>query len=310
MFFLSFASSLMLAYTLQVVADPLPAAPATRRAGVSDVTKMSATDVADLTPYAHFAHVAYCSPYTVNEWNCASCLELSDFEVSLAGGDGDDIQFYYVGYWPTKNTVVVAHQGTDLTSVEAIDTDANESLKRPDSKLFPGVKSDVQLHSGFADEHAKTASIILKEVKSLLSKHGAKSVTLVGHSLGGALSEIECLFMTLNLPSNIAIKGVTFGKPRVGNPAWATFFDSKVPDFQRVNNRLDFVPINPDRQLGFSHTHGEVHIVSDDDVVRCPGKCDEDDTHDECTLRSVPDMSSGDPLDHLGPYNGVLIGYC
>ncbi|KAG2155985.1 Alpha/Beta hydrolase protein [Suillus bovinus] len=308
MFFLSFASSLMLAYTLQVAADPLPAAPATRRAGVSDVTKMSSTDVADLTPYAHFARVAYCSPDTVKEWNCASCQELSGFEVSLAGGDGDDTQYYYVGYWPKKNTVVVAHQGTDPTSIEAILTDADGLLERPDSKLFPGVKSDVQLHGGFADEHAKTASAILNEVKSLLSKHGATSVTLVGHSLGGALAEIETLFMALNLPSNIAIKGVTFGKPRVGNPAWATLFDSKVQDFQRVNNKLDIVPIVPDSLLGFSHVHGEVHIVSDDDIVQCPG--DDDDTHDKCTNQSVPDIFSGDVLDHIGPYSGVLIGYC
>ena len=39
---------------------------------------------------------------------------------------------------------------------------------------------------------------------------------------------MDSLFMRLNLPSNIAVKGVTYGTPRVGNPAWATFFDSEV----------------------------------------------------------------------------------
>lgn len=34
--------------------------------------------------------------------------------------------------------------------------------------------------------------------------------------------------MKLNLPDNIDIKGVTYGTPRVGNPAFASFFDSKV----------------------------------------------------------------------------------
>lgn len=34
--------------------------------------------------------------------------------------------------------------------------------------------------------------------------------------------------MALNLPSNIAIKGVTYGTPRVGNPAWAALFDATV----------------------------------------------------------------------------------
>lgn len=36
------------------------------------------------------------------------------------------------------------------------------------------------------------------------------------------------MFMALNLPSDIAIKGVTFGTPRVGNSAWAALFDATV----------------------------------------------------------------------------------
>jgi predicted lipase len=50
----------------------------------------------------------------------------------------------------------------------------------------------------------------------------------VGHSLGGALAEIDALYMAMNLPSSIHVKGVTYGTPRVGNPAYASFFDSKV----------------------------------------------------------------------------------
>ena len=50
----------------------------------------------------------------------------------------------------------------------------------------------------------------------------------IGHSLGGALAELECLYMTLNLPSDIHIQGVTYGTPRVGNSAYVTLFDSKV----------------------------------------------------------------------------------
>lgn len=34
--------------------------------------------------------------------------------------------------------------------------------------------------------------------------------------------------MTLNLPSSVKVKGVTYGTPRVGNPAFATYFDSQV----------------------------------------------------------------------------------
>lgn len=132
----------------------------------------------------------------------------------------------------------------------------------------------------------------------------------VGHSLGGALAELDALFMTMNLPSSIHVKGVTYGTPRVGNPAYATFFDSEVPDFERINNESDPIPIVPGRDLGFSHVHGEIHIVSPGDAVACPG--DDDATDAQCTISTVPNIFVSDILDHLGPYQGIYIGtiYC
>lgn len=77
----------------------------------------------------------------------------------------------------------------------------------------------------------------------------------VGHSLGGALAELDALYLTLNLPSDTSIKAITYGTPRVGNPAFAALIDSKVhfpgqihccelyrllllqvPNFRRINN--------------------------------------------------------------------------
>jgi hypothetical protein len=66
----------------------------------------------------------------------------------------------------------------DLHSLSDL-TDANVFMESLDPTLFPGVNSSVEVHSGFADEHALTASIILKEVKSLISQYNANSVTLV-----------------------------------------------------------------------------------------------------------------------------------
>lgn len=121
-----------------------------------------------------------------------------------------------------------------------------------DTTLFPGAPS-VEVHEGFATAHAASAAQILTEVNSLISSKGANNVVAVGHSLGGALGELDSLFFTLNLPSSIAIKGVTYGTPRVGDPNYATFFDSKVSNFHRINNEKDLIPILPGRFLGFSH---------------------------------------------------------
>lgn len=132
-------------------------------------------------------------------------------------------------------------------------TDINIIMDNLDSKLFPGVPSSVEVHDGFRNEHELTASTILAEVKRLMASKNTQSVTVVrnvklnfyfkfdpnpqiGHSLGGALAELDALFFTLNLPSSTSIQAVTYGTPRVGNPAFAQFFDSKVQNDTRCSS--------------------------------------------------------------------------
>jgi hypothetical protein len=78
--------------------------------------------------------------------------------------------------------------------------------------------------------------------------------------------------MKLNLPEGTTIQGVTFATPRVGNPAWATFFDSQITEFIRLNNKRDPVPTVPGRRLGFRHPHGEIHIQRNGLLVACLGE--------------------------------------
>ena len=58
-------------------------------------------------------------------------------------------------------------------------TDFRFVQKNLSSTLFPGVPSDVSVHSGFADEHAKTATTILDAVRVLLSLYRASTVVSV-----------------------------------------------------------------------------------------------------------------------------------
>jgi len=271
------------------------------------VTMLSPDLLAAITPFAQFARAAYCPSSKLTDWACGdACSALPGFQVTLTGGDGDDVQLFYVGYWPQQKSVVVAHEGTDPTAFLSDLTDVKFELKNIDTSLFPGIPSDAQAHDGFLEEHAKTAGTILAEVQRLLSTTGSSTVTLIGHSLGGALAELDSLFLTLNLPSDVHIKAVTFGTPRVGNPQFASFFDSKVSDFERINNESDPIPTVPGRFLGFSHPHGEIHIVKAGDAVACPG--DDDATDSQCTISTVPNIIESNILDHLGPYNDVHIG--
>ncbi|KAF9049827.1 alpha/beta-hydrolase [Panaeolus papilionaceus] len=270
------------------------------------VTSLSSSVLASLAPFTQFARAAYCSTSKLQNWQCGdACNANSDFQVTLVGGDGNVVQIFFVGFSPSQNSVIVAHEGTDPTKFLSLLTDANIVMDTLNTSLFPGVSSSVQVHDGFQDQHALTAPTILREVKRLMSVKNTNNVIAVGHSLGGALAELDALFFTLNLPS-ANVRAVTYGTPRVGNPAFAQLIDAKVSNFMRINNELDIIPIVPGRFLGFQHPHGEVHIISPNNAVSCPG--DDDATDSQCQIQSVPNIFEGNILDHLGPYQGISIG--
>jgi len=267
-------------------------------------TPVSASTISSFAPFTQFARATYCSPDL--QWNCgASCAANPTFQPTLVGGDGSDVQVFFVGYDPTTNAAVVAHQGTDPAELEADLTDIDALKTTLNTTLFPGTDSSMEVHQGFSDEHAKTADQVLSAVQAVISSKGATAIHCIGHSLGGALAQLDSLMMTLHFP-NVAVKGVTYGNPRVGDSNYAAFFDSKVSDFTRVNNQQDLVPIVPGEFLGFQHPHGEVHLLSDGTAVACSG--DDDDSDSQCTDQSVPTLFEGSIPDHLGPYDGISLG--
>ncbi|KAJ3491706.1 hypothetical protein NLI96_g520 [Meripilus lineatus] len=275
-------------------------------------TPISGEELAAFTPFTQFARAAYCPSEYIKDWSCGgnhteACDAITDFEPVWTSGDGDEVQLQFVGYWPPENSIVVAYEGTDPTKIYSMLTDL-DFVRRPLNRtLFPGIPANVLVHRGFADQHEMTATIVLSEVKKLLSSKNAQKVILVGHSLGGALSELAALYMTLNLPSNVHVKGVTYGTPRVGNSEFAKFFNSKVHDFYRINNERDLIPLVPFIEMGYRHPHGEIHIISPNNAVACPWNWN-DAFSPLCTSGAVPDIFEGDILDHLGPYQGIEIG--
>lgn len=270
-------------------------------------TRLSAAQISGYAPYTQLARAAYCAPKSIKAWNCGgACSAVLGFNATLNGGDGNGVQYYYVGTWKDKKTIAVAHQGTDPTKFMSVLTDLNFFFAPLDPTLFPGAPADAMVHGGFADAHGDTGTIILTEVKRLLALTGYTSVTVVGHSLGGAIAELDALMFRLSLPASISIKAVTYGTPRVGNPAFAHYFDSKVTDFTRINNDDNPIPIVPGRGLGFLHPKGEVHFLRSGYAVGCDGS---DNATDElCQIKSVPTILQGNIINHLGPYEGIWIG--
>ncbi|KDQ19506.1 hypothetical protein BOTBODRAFT_28083 [Botryobasidium botryosum FD-172 SS1] len=294
------AKSLFFSLILAAAASAAPSAH-TR----SGVTTMSGSQVSSYTPYAEFSRAAYCSG--TDTWNCgAACEALSGFVPYLTGGDGDGTPHFYVGYWPSGDTAVIVHEGTDPTKLLSDLTDEDFLLTDLDPTLFPGLSAiGIQAHNGFHGTQAVTAPAILAAVKQIISERHVSTVTCVGHSLGGAIALLDGMFMRIQLPSSIHVKVVTHGMPRVGNQDLANWVDENITDLAHITNMHDVVPIVPGRGLGFHHPSNEKHILSGDDWVACSGQ---DNTDPSCIVGAVPNLLAGNVIDHLGPYHGVMMG--
>ncbi|KAJ6561093.1 Alpha/Beta hydrolase protein [Mycena vulgaris] len=268
------------------------------------VTPLTAAQVSAFKPYTFYASAGYCTPATTLAWNCgANCDANPGFQPVASGGNGDSIQWWYVGVDTALATVIVAHQGTDPTQILSVLTDANFGQKKLDATLFPGLNFSIQVHSGFANEHAQTATLILAAVQSALASSGVKKVTMVGHSLGAALSLLDSIYLPLHI-TGVTFRSVLYGLPRVGNQAFADYasIGSKVT---HINNIKDPVPTLPGLVLGFHHPTGEVHIESTGAWDVCAG---EDNASVLCTFGLVGNILGGDLNDHNGPYDGVEMG--
>ncbi|KAF7317834.1 Lipase [Mycena kentingensis (nom. inval.)] len=208
------------------------------------VSALSAAQVTAFKPYSFYASSAYCSPASTLAWNCGpNCAANPTFITVASGGDGAAVQFWYVGYDSKLATVIVGHQGTDPDEILPIVTDVNFGLKGLDSTLFPGVSSSVQAHSGFLDSHARAAPRVLAAVRTAISRFSATKVTLVGHSLGGALALLDALYLSRQL-TGVTLRTVTYGMPRVGNQAFADLL-SAGNTITHINNKDDLIPILP-----------------------------------------------------------------
>ncbi|KAG6827780.1 hypothetical protein H0H92_010473 [Tricholoma furcatifolium] len=86
---------------------------------LDSVSALTPAQIAAFKPYTFYASCGHCPSRDTLAWNCTNCAENPDFKPVAAGGDGDEVQFWYVGYDPTLKNIVVAYQGTDFTKTRS-----------------------------------------------------------------------------------------------------------------------------------------------------------------------------------------------
>jgi hypothetical protein len=133
-----------------------------------------------------------------------------------------------------------------------------------------------------------TRATILDTISAARDQYPDYALTLVGHSLGGAVAALAGTEMQLRGWEPVV---TTFGEPRVGNKAFVDYLDTvfrlesgneREWKFRRVTHVNDPVPLIPLTEWGYEMHGGEIYIdrvelpFSVDDVRYCQGGSDPD----------------------------------
>lgn len=122
-----------------------------------------------------------------------------------------------------------------------------------------------EVHMGFYRAWRNTRDEIMPYLDSTIAAYPKYELTIVGHSLGGAVAALAALdFETHGWHPTIT----TFGEPRIGNAALAAYVDdrfglnevSRKSRFRRITHIADPVPMLPLDEWGYKPHSGEIFV--------------------------------------------------
>lgn len=238
-------------------------------------------------------------------WTCSRCIDMTEgFEVVEVIVDVQNCLQAYIGVAQDLNSVIVVFRGTQEHSIQNWVEDLywkQLDLNYPD---MPGS----MVHHGFYSAYHNTTMRpgILCGLQKTRELYGDMQITVVGHSMGGAMAAFCALDLKVNYGAQ-DVQLMTFGQPRIGNAVFSSYFKTHLPDAIRVTNGHDIVPhlppyysIFPRKTYHHFPTEVWLHDVGLGSLVyNIETICDESGEDPSCS-RSVKGNSILDHLVYLG----------
>ncbi|KAM0721975.1 hypothetical protein Q7P37_002901 [Cladosporium fusiforme] len=337
-----FASLLVAVGGLAAAAVPVdPQIPLLNHASTN--RSVSADLFFDLEELARIIDITYCVGLTslgINKpFSCLSrCKDFPAFELVNTWNTGPLLSDScgYIAVDHGKQRLIVAFRGTysiantvvDLSTVpqeyvpypgEGGDDDNARGLLDVAKELADGIhmKRDVDtdmapkcnnctVHMGFHASWVHTRPHVLPELEKAKELFPNYQLTLVGHSLGGAVAALAGLDL---LARGYDPQVTTFGEPRIGNTGLTKYLDMRFNleaqpptndtalKYRRVTHIDDPVPLLPLSEWGYAMHAGEIHIskpaLSPDikDLSHCKGDHDA-----KCIAAQDSTAAMNDPL--------------
>ena len=258
---------------------------------------------AELEELARLVDISYCVGSTgtgiQKPFKCASrCNDFENFELVTTWNTGqlmsDSCGYITLAHSPSNPRIILAFRGTYsvANTVADLSTVPQEYTPYPDDgdSTTTGDCANCTVHSGFYRSWVNTRSEILSDLEAAIANYPNYTLTLVGHSLGGAVAGLASLdFIARGWHPRVT----TFGEPRLGNDALMRYIDQRFhlavestgttqneTSYRRVTHVDDPVPLLPPKEWGFRMHAEEIYIskaeLSPDigDLQHCDG--DED----------------------------------
>ncbi|KAF2749828.1 lipase precursor [Sporormia fimetaria CBS 119925] len=288
---------------VSVLCDPTSPVQQPLLAHSGNDTTISTELFEELEELARIVDIAYCVGTAglgiQKPFQCLSrCGEFENFELVKTWNTGpllsDSCGYIVLSHPPSPPRIILAFRGTysiantivDLSTVPQAyvpypgdDKDTTPSEPKtpgdvpgePDGEdpppAHPPKCDNCTVHTGFYSSWLNTRHAILSDVTEAIEKYPDYRLTLVGHSLGGAVAALAGLdFKARGWDPRVT----TFGEPRIGNKELNAYLNERFnitsddPDgnkYHRVTHIGDPVPLLPLEEWGYS-MHGEEIYIS------------------------------------------------
>ncbi|KAF3039095.1 hypothetical protein E8E11_001806 [Didymella keratinophila] len=213
---------------------------------------------------SQYASAAYCSanfnspgtPITCAGGNCP-LVEAADDETVLEYSKTETLTDVtgFLALDHTNHLIVVSFRGSQ--SLDNWLTNLDFGFTSTD--ICPGCSA----HSGFWQSWVDARDAVIPAVKDAVKQYSTYSVSVTGHSLGGAIAPFAAAQMR-NEGLKVAL--YTFGSPRIGGSATSDYISNQPGGNYRVTHYNDPVPRVPLLTMGYVHISPEYYIASKNKV--------------------------------------------
>jgi predicted lipase len=240
----------------------------------------------------HLSQSAYCMTHNSN-WDCITCDSSNKLDFVLEEQNELVIQ----GYNSETDSLFVSFRG----SVNIPNWIDNIQI----SKIAPYDDNNIQVEKGFYKAYNYLKPDIVNNLQILTAKYNTNRLFITGHSLGASMATLLAYdILTIYTGFQLSYL-ITFGSPRVGNPAFASSFTKYNKGVSyRITHYYDIVPHVPEELFGYLHLSNEIWFNEENTHY---AECNDSGGEDPSCSNSCSPIHCTSVSDHLH-YMNITMG--